>query len=189
MCKEDDCSKPASTAGMCQMHYMRWYRSQKNEECDTDACVRSVYSRGLCETHYKNLLREENPDYDAAQRALKAPGSPSYQRKLERKREKNKLRNPYGFKKEIVSYASAHRRLWRLRGKAKDFECVDCPAKAEHWSLSKNAKNILWGDDDHGSVLAYSLDMGDYFPRCAQCHRFYDALFVRENRRVSGPPS
>lgn len=68
-----------------------------------------------------------------------------------------------------VSYISAHRRVEMKRGKAREYECVDCGGPAEQWSYTGHAENEFTQGNLH-----YSGDPADYAPRCRHCHAVYD---------------
>jgi hypothetical protein len=74
---------------------------------------------------------------------------------------------------DVVRYAAAHRRLIVARGPARDHLCVDCGSAATEWALRHNtpASRVLRSDRGKSP---YSLDLGDYDPRCTACHRTYD---------------
>jgi hypothetical protein len=74
------------------------------------------------------------------------------------------------------TYSSAHHRVRRLRGRARDHPCADCDARASSWSYTGGDPDEL-RDARHG---AYSLDVARYVPRCARCH-------VRADRRARRP--
>lgn len=63
------------------------------------------------------------------------------------------------WKGDEVGVQGKHFRVIKLKGKASNYKCVDCPNCAQHWS------NI-----DH----KYSLNPDDYLPRCNSCHQKYD---------------
>lgn len=124
-----------------------YLQSQASESCQQ--CPRAVYAKGLCESHYKKDLRERNPAYDTSQReALRV----------------NKL---------LVrpDYKSAHRNVYKERGAAKDYDCVDCGNQAKEWSLDIDAG--LYGIEQK-KTFPYSLNVYDYSPRCTRCHGLYD---------------
>lgn len=73
-----------------------------------------------------------------------------------------------------ASYRAVHKRLKRRRGFATDFDCVDCGEPATDWSYLHGAPDERIGDDGRGKMLAYSLDLDYYAPRCKVCHRRYD---------------
>lgn len=62
---------------------------------------------------------------------------------------------------------AVHQRLYRARGKASEYPCVDCGLQARDWSQVKNTEG-------------YSID--DFEPRCRSCHTIYDgkSKFTRD---------
>jgi hypothetical protein len=71
-----------------------------------------------------------------------------------------------------MSYQTAHVQVRRLKGRARNYPCVDsCGREAEHWSYSGNAPDER--TDDRGRC--YSLNVEFYVPRCHRCHARYDA--------------
>ena len=68
-----------------------------------------------------------------------------------------------------MKYQSVHRKLDRLRGRAKTLQC-GCGAPAAHWAYQHSSENPLFDED--GRV--YSEDIGDYAPMCIKCHRRLD---------------
>lgn len=73
-----------------------------------------------------------------------------------------------------VSYAAAHDRVRRTRGRASQFQCVDCGQGAAHWSLDRDSQHIRF---ENG--MPYSTDRNDYQPRCVPCHKRYDLDSMR----------
>lgn len=57
-------------------------------------------------------------------------------------------------------YTTVHARISRYRGKASEYECVDCSKQAIDWSWIH--------DTDHVNIYNYE-------PRCRKCHGRYDA--------------
>jgi hypothetical protein len=70
---------------------------------------------------------------------------------------------------EGVTYAGLHQRIARERGRASEFDCVDCAGKAQEWSYDGSDPN-----EKRDAGMAYSLDTNRYEPRCAPCHRTHD---------------
>lgn len=71
------------------------------------------------------------------------------------------------------SYTAAHTRVYRSRGRASDYPCVDCGGEAEEWSYDSTGvreHEALRGN----SLLKYSSDLDSYSPRCVPCHRKLD---------------
>ncbi|MDT0211214.1 hypothetical protein [Curtobacterium sp. BRD11] len=74
---------------------------------------------------------------------------------------------------EHPTWAAIHKRLYRSRGPAKKYTCVDCGRRAQEWSYDGKDDNQLIGRA-HGFDLAYSLNLDHYEPRCISCHRIFD---------------
>lgn len=67
-------------------------------------------------------------------------------------------------------YNPAHRSLQHIRGKARNYSCVDCGEQAEEWSYNG-------GDPDEitdGDGRRFTRNVAAYSPRCVRCHRFFD---------------
>lgn len=68
-----------------------------------------------------------------------------------------------------ASYEALHMRIRSRRGRASERDCVDCGRSAQHWSYDYGCSN------ERQSIKGpYSLDVGRYQPRCAQCHKTFD---------------
>ena len=76
-------------------------------------------------------------------------------------------------KGDHLSFAGVHKRLMRLWGPASSRQCVDCEGRAAEWSYDGLDPKQLTGESN-GFVLAYSLDLSHYQPRCTSCHRKFD---------------
>ena len=72
-------------------------------------------------------------------------------------------------KRSQVTYAGAHRRVYRARGSAADRQCR-CGAPAYHWSYKGGASDEQI--DPRGR--AYSGDPEMYEPLCVPCHKAAD---------------
>ena len=88
-------------------------------------------------------------------------------------------------RKTVVTYATTHRRLKKLKGPARNYACVDCSTTAAaEWSYDNLDPNELTSPTGH-----YSLDFDHYVPRCTKCHSAFDALFrPRATTCVQGHP-
>ena len=79
---------------------------------------------------------------------------------------------------ETAEYGAAHDRVRRLRGPASDHRCVDCDGAAAHWSYDHRDP-----DERRSATIKgcppYSLNPEHYEPRCARCHRRFDATVER----------
>jgi len=65
-----------------------------------------------------------------------------------------------------ATYAAVHLRLRRQRGRADQHSCVDCGKRAAHWSYPHTTPTP--------GPMPYSVNLSDYEPRCASCHRRLD---------------
>lgn len=74
---------------------------------------------------------------------------------------------------EIVGYTGMHTRLNRDRGPASALVCVDCGGPASQWSYDGLDEDETT-EEVRGYVVAFSLDIDHYAPRCAPCHHAYD---------------
>lgn len=146
-----ECGKTAKAKGMCMTCYMKKYRNRK-EVCSLEACRRSVYAMGLCEPDYKSDLRNRNPQYDTAQRAVN-----------------KKIKDTID-----PEYKNAHQRVRYRKGRPSDYGCVDCDRPASSWSLSSFV-NVEYGFSDR-KTFPFSKNIEDYAPRCWFCHGEFDKI-------------
>lgn len=79
-----------------------------------------------------------------------------------------------GQRRDIVTYAAAHRRIQRDRGLATTHKCMDCAGPAHEWSYLGGDPAELVGRNGK-TVCAYSLNPAYYVARCRSCHRRADA--------------
>lgn len=157
ICSVDGCDRPHHSKGLCRMHRRRQMRTGKirpkdpariakydGEICAELECEALASKGGYCLRHYKRLYRNGDPSFD---------------------------RRWVG---DFVTYIGAHNRIYRERGLASGYSCIDCAYPASEWSLIQG-RGTLTGS--HGSIhgLLYSPDPNDYEPRCKPCHAFYDA--------------
>lgn len=66
VCEEQECAKPAVTAGFCANHYARrfhegWRLNRPAATCSVDQCDKPVRSLGLCHSHYNLQRRHGTP--------------------------------------------------------------------------------------------------------------------------------
>ena len=75
------------------------------------------------------------------------------------------------------SYSSVHRnRLPSARGKATEYECIDCGRAATTWAFNYAAPREFLRFSAEG--FPYSLRLSDYDPRCKACHTRFDKRAV-----------
>lgn len=172
-CSISGCVRPAKSRGWCETHYFRWYRT--GNAGDAEILVKGLNSTGLC-THddcskpvkgmmlYCSMHLARNyrhGDMDT----VKTP---------ERKWGEE---NP-NWVGEDVGYGGAHCRIYRARGNATEYPCVDCFDQAAQWSYRHGSEreNTEWMD---GKLVPYSPDPMDYDPRCVPCHKAFDLAHLR----------
>ena len=75
-----------------------------------------------------------------------------------------------------VTYMAAHQRVHRAKGKASQYQCVDCTSTAAEWSYNGGSPNELHGYASRRAATPspYSGDPKDYSPRCRPCHKIHD---------------
>lgn len=125
----------------------------KRDECVIDGCQRERHVQGLCVFHDRRVKKGGHPDFTG-----KPPGRP--------------------LKGEHPTWAAIHKRLFRKRGAASSYSCVDCGGKAREWSYDGLDPDQLI-DRARGWELAYSLELSHYVPRCSSCHRLLDIAIRR----------
>ncbi len=157
-CSIGGCDEPHRAHGLCSKHDKQ--RRRDNEAaalgrgqgltpCVVEECLRAdIEGQGLCNLHYKRLRRTGSTT--ARERAKGAE-------------------SPY-WVGDRAGYRAVHGRLLRLRGRASQFECVDCGGRGEDWSYDHTDPNP--GFDHRG--CPYSTDLSRYQPRCKSCHANFD---------------
>lgn len=165
------CREPAKVRGYCTKHYNQLLHSgdlevvqekklDHAEVCEVDGCRRSYYcrlevdgtERDLCQTHYRRVRRTGMLDLQPQKRG---PDHPSWVA-------------------DTASYSTAHSRVRRQRGPAKDQACDICggPANAWAYDYADPDARIAGPGDAEGSP--YSLDVNHYLPLCNRCHNRHD---------------
>ncbi len=163
----DGCDRPIKGHGWCRAHLDRIRktgnpgpadvapRSPLGRPCclpDCDQPVTNDAGLGMCSTHYQRQRKHGSPDVVKKGGASLALES-----------------NP-NWSGDAASYMAVHLRLRNQRGRAKDFSCVDCDAKAAHWSYNNTDPDERF---EHG-MGRYSTDLTNYEPRCVRCHKAHD---------------
>lgn len=78
-----------------------------------------------------------------------------------------RMENHPKWKGDNVGVIGVHAWLWKIKGKASDYKCVDCNKQARDWSNKNHS---------------YKRKLSDYEPRCIKCHRQYDIKFNNYNK-------
>ena len=150
VCSYEDCGKPYYCKGYCTGHYRQ---SQKGGE------VRPLRAYG------KNRVCS----FDGCNEPHHGKGlCEGHHHQL---RSSVQLR-PLGPRTD-VGYQSAHRRIWRTLGPARDHTCMSCDKVAAQWAYiggCPDERTQVRGK----SAIAYSLDPDRYVPMCSSCHRRHD---------------
>ena len=71
-----------------------------------------------------------------------------------------------------IAYYSAHRRVWRVKGKAVEHACVRCGGQASEWAYKHDDPCPNEWTSPRG--YKYSGDVDRYAPMCHPCHVDYD---------------
>lgn len=165
-CLVEDCDRPHNSKGFCRKHYYASVRAnnsspeslvrKKDRQCEVEGCeVIGQRGRGMCTNHYATWWYHN-------------------------KEMKPVNKNHHNYT-DTPAYETIHFRIYRERGKASQFDCVDCDNPALNWSLAHNAPGRTAFGAEVGKRYAgtfYSLNPFDYEPRCDSCHRAYDATYA-----------
>jgi hypothetical protein len=74
------------------------------------------------------------------------------------------------YRGDAVTLGSAHDRIRAAKGRAGEYDCVNCGRPARDWALRHDAEQTKTARN--GRV--YSLNVDDYMPMCRRCHWHYD---------------
>lgn len=156
VCSYTGCLRPkGKRRGFCTSHYNRWLKgmdmqiplSRAESVCDVDNCGQSVKARGYCHKHYSRYLKHGDPT------VVKKPGWKAGTRWSSN-----------------VGYREMHKRLDRVFGLARTYDCVDCGKPASQWSYTRDDVDERIGFN--GCV--FSVYPEHYTPRCTSCHKRFD---------------
>lgn len=133
--------------------------------CSVEGCEAKHIAYGYCGKHAAAFRRHGNP---------LGKGQPGRKRKAQ------------------ITHAGAHKRVFYDRGKASEYNCVDCGNQAQEWSVrhdvSSECRQEGWcrGRDGKQVWVMWSTNSQDYDPRCKKCHRRYDAVADNRTRNEKG---
>ena len=166
VCAVDGCNRPAKSRGWCQAHYFRWRRTGDPdpgrplllkglppEQCNIEGCDRDQNGLGLCELHARRYRKWGDPYY-VEEKARRGVFS-------------------HWWSGDDVGYAGAHDRVRTRRGKVQQYACIDCGGQAKHWSYDHEDPDEKRGVE-YGLLVAYSIKVEHYHPRCVPCHKRFD---------------
>lgn len=164
-CSIENCEKPKrGPHGWCGAHWVAWkqhgdptinLKSTGPKPCTMDSCESTATLRGLCPKHASRLRRNGDPSI-VHPRTRSGAGNPNW-------------------KGDALGYFGAHERIQRRRGPAKNYECVDCGGRAQHWSYNHSDPDEKFEPLDTGGFAVFSLDTSRYDPRCVKCHGRFDS--------------
>ena len=178
LCAVDSCTREARARGWCKMHWKRWRTHgdpnysrpapPPKPSCAVDDCGRPKHAYVYCSKHYQRWKANGDPNIVGDH----YPGRPRLDR---------------------PSYAGAHKRLLRERGRAANYACATCGSPAHEWSYNGGDPEEFI-EDYRGTLIAYSTDQDLYSPRCRPCHRRMDGSLIRDRDAAgrwtsSGEPS
>lgn len=155
VCTIDGCENLHRAKGYCMMHYLRSKRTASGvggaerlrvtgqTTCTHGDCDKPARSLHLCQKHYWRLKDFGPEGLDRISQL-----DPEH----------------------VVTYAGAHRRIYRDRGQAAGYACIDCSRQAQQWSYDHTCPDELISPDG----LPYSTDTDRYQPRCVSCHTIFD---------------
>lgn len=158
---------------MCKKHWQRWKKwgdpywvepkfpgNFRQQHCNVDGCDKPHHAHGYCANHAQAFKKHGNP---------LAKGNPGRRRV------------------ETPSYAGAHKRVRYDRGYAREYDCVQCGARAQEWALRPDISDeVRRTEIVHGVLVAYSVNAQDYQPMCKKCHRRMDDSLNRPRHAATG---
>lgn len=192
VCAIEDCDRTTQARGLCSKHYHRLRRRGELEVirpqrkscgiCIIEGCDSvDMGPHGWCFSHYGRFKRHGDP--------LKGEPSPRKSRgiciiegcdtidsgphglcqKHHYRVEKHGDPHVTVLGGNDIGYCGVHDRLTARYGPARDYSCIDCGHRADHWSYDNDDPD---SKIEHGMV--YSVKLECYSPRCASCHKLFD---------------
>lgn len=140
-------------------------RTYHRPPCTIDGCDKPTVhlGLGLCEPHRSKYRRYGDPTVVKPRGGARAPSGPGHY-----------------LWKDTPGYAAAHYRVRNARGPAAEHPCAGCDQPAAEWSYTGGDPAEITCPK---SGNRYSTDPTFYVPRCAPCHREFDAA-KRGHRRT-----
>jgi hypothetical protein len=120
-------------------------------------CGQAVYSLGLCNKHYLKKRACGDPEHQS--RRGSPPGNRSY-----------------SWRGDEIGYAAAHSRVYKTRGRASAYPCVDCGGVSRHWSYDHADPGERTDPTYKFPNAPYSTNPDRYHPRCGSCHKKFDHI-------------
>lgn len=167
-CKVENCEKPLKQRGFCYAHYM------KNWRYGTPTPVHGPKWIDIRGQRFGTLVvvdrvgRQWRCLCDCGNERLANAGC------LNREGARNTCGVEGAHMRRYVGYGAAHERVRRSRGDARSHPCVDCGAPARHWAYDHSDPDEMTQDVGSKSLVAYSVKVEHYDPRCVPCHKRFD---------------
>lgn len=150
-CDVEGCENKHKGHGYCKNHLTQAYNTGKlqKQSCSVDDCTRPLLANGVCRLHNDRIRYS-----GTATVTIVRVDSPEY-------------------KQSNLTYKAAHKHVYKERGKASEWHCVECGKSARHWALihGRGTQHELGG---HSHKMQYSTNVWDYWPMCTKCHVRYD---------------
>lgn len=203
VCTHDGCERPVAVTKrqLCRTHYQRFAEVNRPREngkaCKVPDCGGLHYARDLCKGHYNRFqrtgdwrtakeIRDAQPPVFCQRHshvALNSKGKCKvcvqidwyYNGPINGPRLEKRAEDP--------GYAAMHARVRTDRGRAAEWNCVDCSGQATDWTLKYNASDRRQAGEGREQGSFYSINVWDYEPRCADCHKAYDAKHGNKKER------
>lgn len=163
-CSMDGCGSPAKvvSVALCARHYHRLCRNghpmatrrrESRGVCVMDGCENlDCGPHGLCPKHETRVRRYGDPHFVPKRRFKRGADSP-------------------GWRGDDIAYRTAHERLQKLKGPARQHNCIACSERAADWSYNYADPNEK---TDPKTGALYSANPDFYEPRCRRCHTAFD---------------
>lgn len=127
--------------------------------CTVEGCGKKHWGRGYCRTHHGRWYTHGDPTM--VLRPRRASGADHHR-----------------WKGNDITSSGAHRRVYRARGKASEYNCTSCGSQAVDWAYDHLDPNEKSEVQDHGGrrsvLIPYSTDVNRYQPMCRKCHFAFD---------------
>jgi hypothetical protein len=159
-CLRGNCPKEPRHKGFCEKHYREDLKERRVTPLPTcsvvergEKCNGVHVAQGFCDLHYRRFQRHGDPLFVTERKDW----------------------NHHGYFVEVPTYASMHQRIYRKRGKASTYTCINCGTTAAEWACIRN-KTV---EGTHcGIKVRWSINVDDYDPMCSRCHARLDAQAI-----------
>jgi len=187
-CTIDGCDRDHHAQGLCAAHYTKLLKYGNPLEdnrrtrnwCSVADCGKPAHGHGMCRNHWSLWRNHGDPLYAPtkytrciAEGCARKPRTWSVglcEMHYYRARRHGDIHFVTNTRKAEVLYRTAHARISTDRGPAATHRCTDCGVPAKHWSYNYSDPNAL----ESPKGQPYSLDVGNYDPRCISCHALFD---------------